>query len=32
VRRIPADPFIPVQDSVRGFFYEVGTGKLREVA
>ncbi len=31
VRRIQADPFIPVKDSVRGFVYEVETGKLREV-
>ena len=31
VRRILADPFIPVKDSVRGFVYEVETGKLREV-
>jgi carbonic anhydrase len=32
VRRILADPFIPVKDSVRGFVYEVETGKLREVS
>jgi carbonic anhydrase len=31
VRRIQADPFIPVKDSIRGFVYEVETGKLREV-
>jgi carbonic anhydrase len=31
VRRILADPFIPVKDSVRGFVYEVETGRLREV-
>jgi carbonic anhydrase len=31
VRRIQADPFIPVKDSVRGFVYEVETGRLREV-
>ena len=31
LRRIEADPFIPVKDSVRGFVYEVETGKLREV-
>ncbi len=31
VRRILDDPFIPVKDSVRGFVYEVETGKLREV-
>ena len=32
LRRIQADPFIPVKDSVRGFVYEVETGALREVA
>jgi carbonic anhydrase len=32
IGRIKADPFIPLKDSVRGFVYEVGTGKLREVA
>ncbi|MEV6299006.1 carbonic anhydrase [Actinoplanes sp. NPDC051861] len=31
IRRILADPFIPVKDSVRGFVYDVATGKLREV-
>jgi carbonic anhydrase len=31
LRRIQEDPFIPVKDSVRGFVYEVETGKLREV-
>jgi len=31
MRRILADPFIPVKDSVRGFVYDVETGKLREV-
>jgi carbonic anhydrase len=31
VRRILEDPFIPVKDSVRGFVYEVETGRLREV-
>jgi carbonic anhydrase len=31
LRRIQADPFIPVKDSVRGFVYEVETGRLREV-
>ncbi|WP_410809433.1 beta-class carbonic anhydrase [Micromonospora sp. 067-2] len=31
VRRIIEDPFIPVKDSVRGFVYEVESGKLREV-
>nr|WP_281351121.1 carbonic anhydrase [Microlunatus speluncae] len=31
IARIAADPFIPVKDSVRGFVYEVETGRLREV-
>jgi len=31
VARIKASPFIPNKDSVRGFVYEVETGKLREV-
>ncbi len=31
LQRIQADPFIPVKDSVRGFIYDVSTGKLREV-
>jgi carbonic anhydrase len=31
VRRILDDPFIPVKESVRGFVYEVETGRLREV-
>jgi len=29
--RIQASPFIPKKDSVRGFVYEVETGRLREV-
>jgi carbonic anhydrase len=29
--RIEASPFIPHKDSVRGFVYEVETGRLREV-
>jgi carbonic anhydrase len=29
--RVNASPFIPKKDSVRGFVYEVETGKLREV-
>jgi carbonic anhydrase len=29
--RIHASPFIPTKDSVRGFVYEVETGRLREV-
>jgi carbonic anhydrase len=32
VARIKASPFIPKKDSVRGFVYEVETGKLREVS
>ena len=31
VARIQASPFIPHKDSVRGFVYEVETGRLREV-
>jgi carbonic anhydrase len=31
IRRIKADPFIPRKDSVRGFVYDVKTGRLREV-
>jgi carbonic anhydrase len=31
IQRIINDPFIPVKESVRGFIYEVETGKLREV-
>jgi len=29
--RVKASPFIPHKDSVRGFVYEVETGRLREV-
>ena len=32
IDRINASPFIPNKTSVRGFVYEVETGKLREVA
>jgi carbonic anhydrase len=32
IRRIKASPFVPHTDSVRGFVYDVGTGKLREVS
>jgi carbonic anhydrase len=32
IARIKASPFIPNKDGVRGFVYEVETGKLREVA
>ena len=31
VKRIQASPFIPHKESVRGFIYEVETGRLREV-
>ncbi len=31
MRRILRSPFIPHTDSVRGFVYDVGTGRLREV-
>jgi carbonic anhydrase len=31
IARIKASPFIPRKDSVRGFVYDVQTGKLREV-
>jgi carbonic anhydrase len=32
IARIKASPFIPRKDDVRGFVYEVETGRLREVA
>jgi carbonic anhydrase len=32
IRRIEESPFIPNKDSVRGFVYEVETGRLREVS
>jgi carbonic anhydrase len=32
IRRIQSSPFIPNKDSVRGFVYEVETGRLREVS
>ena len=32
IARIKASPFIPRKDSIRGFIYEVRTGRLREVA
>ncbi len=32
IARIQASPFIPNKDSVRGFVYEVESGKLREVS
>jgi carbonic anhydrase len=31
IARIRANPFIPHKDSVRGFIYDVKTGRLREV-
>jgi carbonic anhydrase len=32
ISRIKASPYIPHKDSVRGFVYEVETGRLREVS
>ena len=32
LKRVNDSPFIPNKDSVRGFVYEVETGKLREVS
>jgi carbonic anhydrase len=32
IARIKASPFVPHKESVRGFIYEVETGKLREVS
>jgi len=32
IGRIKASPFVPHKDAVRGFVYEVETGRLREVA
>jgi carbonic anhydrase len=31
IARIKASPFVPSKDSIRGFVYEVETGRLREV-
>jgi carbonic anhydrase len=31
IRRIQTSPFLPYKDSVRGFVYEVDTGRLREI-
>ena len=31
IARVKANPFIPNKDSVRGFIYDVSTGKLSEV-
>ncbi len=32
INRIKVSPFIPVKESVRGFVFDVSTGKLREVS
>ena len=32
IARIKASPFVPSKDSIRGFVYEVETGRLREVS
>jgi carbonic anhydrase len=32
VNRIKASPFVPHRDAVRGFVFDVATGKLREVS
>ena len=32
IQRIREDPFVPRTDSLRGFVYEVETGRLREVS
>jgi carbonic anhydrase len=32
IARIKASPFIPKKDQIRGFVYEVKTGRLREVS
>lgn len=32
VERVRSSPFLPHVDAVRGFVYEVGTGRLREVS
>ena len=31
IARIKASPFIPRKDTIRGFVYEVETGRVREV-
>jgi carbonic anhydrase len=31
IARINASPFVPHRDAIRGFVYEVETGRLREV-
>jgi carbonic anhydrase len=32
IARIKASPFIPRKDAVRGFVYEIESGRLREVS
>ncbi len=32
IHRIKASPFIPFKDSIRGFVFDVATGKLNEVS
>jgi carbonic anhydrase len=32
IARVKASPFVPRKDSVRGFVYEIETGRLREVS
>ena len=32
IRRLQACPFLPVRDKIRGFVYDVQTGRLREVS
>jgi carbonic anhydrase len=32
IRRIKASPFLPYRDAVRGFVFDVATGRLQEVA
>jgi carbonic anhydrase len=32
IRRIKANPFIPHRSSVRGFVYDVRTGRLNEIS
>jgi carbonic anhydrase len=32
IARIAANPFVPLKDSIRGFVFDVATGKLNEVA
>ena len=31
IARIKASPYVPHKDSIRGFVYEVETGRLREI-